>query len=150
MKMSPNTPMNKMKAQIPILKIHLPFPDVLFLFIQFLVRGPPAIDKKVVSATTKVHVADPKSPEFSPIAWRLQYAPGPIAFSASHRLARRLPKLCTKSSNQLEVSQENGDTSDKKVYEPEIALRMGGGSSRHPFPLCKITFDVLVRKKSEQ
>lgn len=61
-----------MKAQTPITTNHLAFPDELFLTTQLRQLGPPAMDRNVVIATINVQIADPRSPELRPIAWKLQ------------------------------------------------------------------------------
>ena len=71
-------PINKVKDHIPITKTHLPLPEVLFLVTHSRQAGPPAIVRNVLSATTRVHNADPRSPQFRAIACRLQYLPGPM------------------------------------------------------------------------
>src|SRR5271154_4595822 len=113
--MNPMRPMNKMNPQIPIVKTHLPLPDVLFLVTHSRQPGPPAMVKNVLSATTRVHNADPRSPQFRAIACKLQYLPGPMESIANQWLARRLPKLCTRSTNQS-IPSLGGDTGDKKVH----------------------------------
>src|SRR5271170_1675354 len=121
--MNPMRPMNKMNPQIPIVKTHLPLPDVLFLVTHSRQPGPPAMVKNVVSATTRVHNADPRSPQFRAIACKLQYFPGPMELIANQWLASKLPKLCTRSTTQFSLSL-GGNTCDKKVYKPEITLRI--------------------------
>jgi len=136
-----------MNAHIANVKIHLPLPDVLFRVTHSRQPGPPAMVRNVLSATTRVHNAEPRSPEFRAIACKLQYLPGPMELIASQRLARRLPKLCKRSTNQFPLSLR-WNTSDKKVYKPEITLRIDVLASRleWTFLRCAMVDPGMIRK----
>lgn len=73
----------KINAQIPRVSTHRPLPELLFLTTHSRILGPPAMAKKVLTATTSVQSADPSSPAVKATAWKLQYAPGWIALILS-------------------------------------------------------------------